>query len=182
MFRCPNLVGTSIRNGNAFVMQMQKVVIIIVILFIYTYILAGTPAIYMTLYIHMYSVAFLRDLRLFFFLLCSQRTHTQTPRRRSPLATRRKNATDYRIVAIVIKLKKYIIISYRNAFVWTTRFHIIIYIGRAKPYYNISYNIQLYGMYLYLYNRSLPTRTYIGNMMYNVARTMHTIYYRLQNA
>lgn len=78
MFRCPSPVGTSIRNGNAFVMQMQKVVIIIVILIIYIRILAGTPAIYMPLYIHMHSITFLRDLRLFFFLLCSRHTLTDT--------------------------------------------------------------------------------------------------------
>lgn len=49
-------------------------------LYIYTYTGRYTSYIYiyMPLYIHMHSITFLRDLRLFFFLLCSRRTLTNT--------------------------------------------------------------------------------------------------------
>lgn len=92
MLRGPSSVGTSIRNGNAFVMQMQKVVILLLLFYLYIRIYyTGTPSIYIVLCFYATSSFSSSSAPS---ALTHTHTHTQSLLRPSPFATRQKNATD----------------------------------------------------------------------------------------
>jgi hypothetical protein len=91
MLRGPSSVGTSIRNGNAFVMQMQKVVILLLLFYLYIY--TGTPSIYIVLCFYATSSSSSSSAPSA-LTHTHTHTHTQSLLRSSPFATRRKNATD----------------------------------------------------------------------------------------